>query len=274
MTKPIRFGLNHMVAPRLTPERLIEAAAELGATAVELRNDIGVNAVSDERRARAVGARAGDLGVEIIAINALQAFNVWNDDLARRAEALARVAAACGAVGLVMCPLHDGRMPEDTAARAEQLRRGLAGIRPILGEYGLLGFVEPLGMATSSLRSKAAALDAIDDIGGADVYRLNHDTFHHRVAGEDRLFAARTGIVHISGVDEPSLDLARISEDYRVLVGTRDRIGNVSQLMALRAGGYDGVVSFEPISSAFHAVADPLPLLADSIAHVRAALGA
>lgn len=38
----IQFALNHMVNPRWTPQQLIEAAAEMGVGAVELRNDVGV----------------------------------------------------------------------------------------------------------------------------------------------------------------------------------------------------------------------------------------
>ena len=62
------------------------------------------------------------------------------------------------------------------------------------------GFVEPLGFAECSLRSKKMAIQAIRE-SGQDVYRLVHDTFHHFLGPDDRIFPAETGIVHISGVE-------------------------------------------------------------------------
>ena len=91
-------------------------------------------------------------------VHALYPFHIWSDDLARRAETLAAIAAASGAKGLVMCPLNDNKFVEGTPEKA-------AG--------GLKGFVEPLGFPVSSLRFKREALAAIDDIGGADIARTS-----------------------------------------------------------------------------------------------------
>ena len=161
-TRIIKFGLNHMVCPSLTPEDLVDAAARADAVAIELRNDVGANSLRDVETAHRVGARAADRGLEIRSINALYPFNVWNDERARQTESLARLAAACGATGVVMCPLNEGKMLEDTFEKAEGLRAALKGARGILGEFGLKGFVEPLGFPISSLRFKRAALAAID----------------------------------------------------------------------------------------------------------------
>lgn len=273
VAKTVKFGFNHMVCPSLSHDGLLDAARKLGAVAVELRNDIGTNSITDEADARRIGAKAADMGLEILTINALYPFNVWSEDLARRAEAMARLARACGARALVMCPLNENRMLEDDVVKAAGLRASLAGIRHILGEYGLKGFVEPLGFLRSSLRFKETALAAIDDIGAADMFSLTHDTFHHAGAGETKVFPARTGLVHISGLEDPAIGFDKMEDAHRVLVGPKDRLGNIDQLKALYAGGYDGIVSFEPFSPEVHGLADPIDAVRKSMEYVRSALG-
>jgi 2-keto-myo-inositol isomerase len=268
----IKFGFNHMISPSLTPEGLIDAAVQAGAVAIELRNDIGANSLNDVDAARRAGAMAADRGLEVRSLNALYPFNVWNDERARQAEALARIAAACGAIGLVMCPLNEGKMLDDTPEKAAGLRAALRGLREILGAFGLKGFVEPLGFPRSSLRFKRDALAAIDEIGGADTLSLVHDTFHHRGAGESEIFAARTGLVHISGLEETAISFADMEDGDRVLVGPKDRLGNVEQLKRLYADGFDGIVSFEPFAKQVHDLDDPIAAVRASMAYVNQAL--
>ena len=163
-------------------------------------------------------------------------------------------------------------MVDDTPEKAAGLRAALKAIRPILADRGLKGFVEPLGFPVSSLRFKREALAAIDDIDGADVFSLVHDTFHHRGAGEQQLFAGRTGLVHISGLEDRSISFTDMLDGHRVLVGPNDRLGNIEQLRQLYADGYDGVVSFEPFAKEVHDLADPIAAVRQSMAYVREAL--
>ena len=270
--RSIKFGFNHMVSPSLTPDELVDAAVKLDAVAIELRNDVGANSLKDVETARRVGAKATDAGILVVSVNALYPFNVWNDERARQTEALATLAAASGATGLVMCPLNEGKMVDDTPEKAAGLRAALKAIRPILADRGLKGFVEPLGFPVSSLRFKREALAAIDDIGGADVFSLVHDTFHHRGADEQQLFAGRTGLVHISGLEDRSISFTDMLDGHRVLVGPNDRLGNIEQLRQLYADGYDGVVSFEPFAKEVHDLADPIAAVRQSMAYVREAL--
>ena len=271
-TRKIKFGFNHMIYPALTPDALVDAAVALGAVAIELRNDVGENSLTDEATARRVGAKAKDAGIDVASVNALYPFNVWNDERARQTEALAKLAAAAGAKALVMCPLNEGKMLEDTPEKAASLRAALTAIRPILVAHGLKGYVEPLGFPVSSLRRKRDALAAIDAIGGADVFSLVHDTFHHRGAGEEPVFASRTGLVHISGLEDPAVTFTDMLDGHRVLVGPKDRLGNVEQLRRLYADGYDGVVSFEPFAKEVHDLSDPIAAVRNSMAYVRDAL--
>ena len=270
--RKIKFGFNHMVSPSLTPEELVDAAVQAGAVAIELRNDVGANSIKDIDTARRVGAKAKDRGLEVRSINALYPFNVWSDERARQTEALARLAAACGAVGLVMCPLNEGKMLEATPEKAAGLRAALKEARTILGAFGLKGFVEPLGFPVSSLRFKRDALAAIDDVKGADVFSLVHDTFHHRGAGEREIFAARTGLVHISGLEDPAISFTDMLDGHRVLVGPKDRLGNIEQLKQLYADGFDGIVSFEPFAKEVHDLALPVVAMRESMAYVQKAV--
>jgi 2-keto-myo-inositol isomerase len=271
-TRPIKFGFNHMINPTLTPDELVDAAVNLGAVAIELRNDVGENSLKDVETARRVGAKAAEAKLEVRSVNALYPFNVWNEERARQTEALATLAAAAGATGLVMCPLNEGKMLEDTPEKRAGLRAALTGIRPILETHGLKGFVEPLGFPVSSLRLKRDALAAIDDIGGADVFSLVHDTFHHRGAGEEAVYGKRTGLVHISGLEDSVISFTDMLDGHRVLVGPKDRLGNVQQLRRLYADGYDGVVSFEPFAKEVHDLSDPIGAVRESMTYLREAL--
>ena len=92
-----------------------------------------------------------------------------------------------------------------------------------------MGLVEPLGFPESALRTKRKAVDAIDDIGAGDRFRLVHDTFHHYLAGGQEIFPERTGLVHISGVEDRSLPIVAIRDEHRVLVGPADIMNNVGR---------------------------------------------
>ncbi|MCH4564238.1 TIM barrel protein [Halomonas sp. EGI 63088] len=273
MSKPsLMFSLNHMVCPRWTPQQLIETAAEMGLGAVELRNDVGTNSIIELEQARAAGERARELGIEVLSINALYPFNIWNEERAAQAEKLAQLVDAAGGRGLVLCPLVDGDYSASAEERRAGLEQALTALDDILGRYDLQGFVEPLGFPISSLRTKAEAVEAIRSLGLASRFGLVHDTFHHQGAGETAFFAERTGLVHISGVEDPELSFDDMLDEHRLLVGERDRLDNVGQLRQLLADGYDGYVSFEPFAESVHALTDPVTALRDSMDFVQAGL--
>jgi 2-keto-myo-inositol isomerase len=257
----MRFALNHITVPKLSVEEFFVLARKLGIAEVEIRNDLPdvVNTVAPAD----VKAAAEKAGVEIISINALYPFNVWSGDLPARALVLADYAKAAGARALVMCPLNDGNQVSHA-----DLVAALKAMAPVLRERGLIGLVEPLGFPVSSLRTKKQAVQAIDEAGGGDVYRLVHDTFHHHLAGEMEFFPARTGIVHISGVVDPDVAVDAMLDPHRVLVDDADRLENVAQIRELIALGVDGPYSFEPFAPEVHVLADPEAALRASIAHV------
>ncbi|MCX5515862.1 xylose isomerase [Kaistia algarum] len=264
----VRFALNHMVAPRLGHAAFFDLAGALGIDAIEIRNDLQDVAILDGTPAARIAEDARSRGLSVRSINALQRFNEWSPVRAEEARALADYAAGCGAAALVLCPVNGGNWQLADSARLSGLREALEGLAPILEAAGIEGLVEPLGFPECSLRLKREAVDAIDDVGVSNRFRLVHDTFHHAVAGEAEIFPARTGLVHISGVADRSSPVSALRDPHRVLIGGDDRIDNIGQIRALVAGGYQGYFSFEPFAKEIHEINDIEGALRASLAYV------
>jgi 2-keto-myo-inositol isomerase len=260
----LSFALNHMVAPRRSVGELIVLAHSLGLDRIEIRNDLEGVALKDGTPPGRIRAAAEDAGVRILSINALQRFNDWNQERAGEAAMLASYARECGAAALVLCPVNDAAWRPPEEERQGRLREALAALAPILADAGITGLVEPLGFAEASLRLKAEAIEAIEEVGEDERFRLVHDTFHHYLAGEPRMFPDWTAIVHISGVDDASLPLASLRDADRGLVGPDDRLGSIAQIVALMEG-YSGPYSFEPFAARVHGLADIAGALAASM---------
>jgi 2-keto-myo-inositol isomerase len=244
----LNFALNHMAAPARGFAAFARLARDLGVTEVEIRNDLPGVAMQDGTSPATIRDAAKAAGVRILTINALQRFEDFDDSRAREAETLAAYAQACGAEALVMCPTNDRNDRRSQAQRDDDLHRALTALRPILAAHGVKGLVEPLGFEECALRLKRTAVDAIDATGGADVFLVLHDTFHHFLAGETEFFPHRTGLVHISGVTDRSVAHADIRDAHRVLVDADDLMDNVGQIRTLLQDGYSGPFSFEPFS--------------------------
>jgi 2-keto-myo-inositol isomerase len=250
----LSYALNHMVAPHKTFAELVELASALGLDRVEIRNDLPGVALSDGTPPARIREQAEAAGVRILSINALQRFNDWNEERAREAARLAGHAQGCGAPALVLCPVNAAYRVSDKE-RLNGLRQALRALAPILAEAEIVGLVEPLGFATSSLRFKVEAVEAIEELELGERFRLVHDTFHHYLSGEPRFYPEWTGLVHISGVEDASLPIDRLRDAHRVLVDGNDRCGTLLQILALMEG-CDGPYSFEPFAASVHAVHD------------------
>jgi len=260
----IRFALNHMAAPSLAIDDFFALAKSLGIDSVEIRNDLSGNAILDGSKPEAIREAAARHGLTIISINALQRFNEWNATREREARELIDYARAVGSQALVLVPKNDGTGRAD-GERQANLRQSLKALRPMLDAAGIVGLVEPLGFEICSLRSKAEAADAIETLNAQPTFRLVHDTFHHHLAGETPFFPHLTGLVHISGVSDPSVSIADMRDSHRVLVDGDDRLDNAGQIKALLQAGYKGPFSFEPFAAEVHAVKDPAAALRASM---------
>jgi 2-keto-myo-inositol isomerase len=225
-------------------------------------------AMLDGTTAMTVHAEAQRRGLTVLSINALQRFNEWTPARAAEATATIDYAKICDAKAVVLCPVNDHAYQPGDQERLDGLRQALRALAPLLRQAGVMGLVEPLGFAECSLRSKREAVEAIGAVDGLDVFQLVHDTFHHHVAGEPALFPHQTGLVHISGVIDPSVAAATMRDPHRVLVDAEDRIDNIGQIHALLEGGYKGVFSFEPFADSVSELADAGVALALSIAHI------
>lgn len=243
-----RFCLNRIISPSLDLENFFKLTREMGLTAVELRNDLPGGSILDDISPQQVRTLADNYQVRILTINAVQKFNLGAvlDDVYRDVQALIRTASAIGCQAIVLCPnndIDDGRTSDqchqDTVAALQR-------IGPLLKAAGIKGFVEPLGFSECSLRSKEMAIQAIRECG-EDVYWIVHDTFHHFLGPDEKVFPAQTGIVHISGV-EADIDQAPFRDEHRILIGPKDVMYNQAQISELEGQGYTGFYSFEPFS--------------------------
>lgn len=268
----IRFALNRTCAPQLPLDDFIQLAMAAGVHAVEIRNDVEGREFADGTPAAEVKAKLDAAGLAVASVNALQRFNEWTPDRAKEAEAIIAYAAALGAPGVVLCPVHN----EDngwTEAEAERnLRDGLRQLRPILQAHGVTGYVEPLGMRGSTMKRQDMAVAAVTDIDGWDAYELCYDTFQFFRCGDTQLFPDRIGLAHMSGISRADLGPADLTEPDRGLIFIDDRVGNVAQLRSLFASGYKGFVSMEPFSPTVQQDPDLMSRLRASLEYVGALL--
>lgn len=266
----IQFALNHMTVARHSFRDLVSLAASLGCVGIEARNDLP-QPLFDGMDPAEAGRLVRDSGLRLLALAEVKRFNDWSEDKAAEALALMRIAVAAGAEGVSLIPRNDNQ-GMGNGERQAALRIALKALKPMLDDHGLKGMVEPLGFATCPVRYKSEAVEAIDAVGGAGTFLLVHDTFHHTLADGGPLFPAHTGIVHISGVTDQALSVGQMGDQHRLLVDGHDRLGNIDQIAALQALGWNGPVSFEAFAPETHASADPARDLRASMDFIREGL--
>jgi 2-keto-myo-inositol isomerase len=274
----IKFALNHMTAPGLDCRRFLDLAASLGCVGVELRNDLADKKLSsaaffDGQAPEAIGEYARDKGLRLLGLSEAYGFNTWTEPMRAKVQLLIDQAKACGAESISLIPRNDAPKWSD-AERIAALRGAIAAILPMLDKADMVALIEPLGFTTSTLRSKAEAVEAIEAEGGLGRFKLVHDTFHHHLAGGGAIFPEHTGIVHISGVVDPSLKPEEMQDGHRILVDGRDRLGNIAQIRALVEAGYSGALSYEPFSPLVHALADPETAIRESFTFISGGVSA
>lgn len=243
------YALNRIINPSLEILEFFSLAKQADFQAVELRNDLDGRGVTDGLKPEQVRQAASAASIHITSINALQRFNEKPETHKRELEELLKIGKSLGCDAIVLCPTNGISKDEDRNRWHHRCVEALITYADLLGEYGLLGYVEPLGFETSSLRTKAEALKAIRESGKGSHYKLVHDTFHHYLGKEKESYPQETGIVHISAVTEKK-PIATIQDDDRVLLSPSDILRSAEQVKVLVDGGYTGCLSFEPFSKA------------------------
>lgn len=274
MTQKLQFAVNRISARGLPFAAFAAMVQRLGVQAIEIRNDLAGVELADETPALKIAATASAHGLTVLSINALQRFEQYDDDREAELLALIRYAVGSGAQALVLCPTNSRQDLRSAEQRHADLVRALRKLQSLLSDHGLTGLVEPLGFEECALRCKSQAARAIREVGGDNTFALVHDTFHHHLAGEGLFFPELTGLIHLSGVEDRSLDVSRMRDEHRVLPGPADRLGNIAQLRTLLGAGYSGYASFEPFAAGITTAADIEQRLASSMAYLSAAVAA
>ena len=274
MIPNLQFAINRVSAAKMAFADFAAMAQRLGVRAVEIRNDLGNVEMADGTPARDIGAIASAHGLVVRSINALQRFEQYDATREEEARALAAYAVQSGAQALVLCPTNSHKDQRDAQQRHSDLVLALRKLQPLLADHGLTGLVEALGFQECAVRRKSQAARAIAEVDGNTTFALVHDTFHHHVAGEGLFFPELTGLAHISGVEDPTLDASHMRDGHRVLVGPADRLGNLAQLRMLLAAGYAGYLSFESFATEVSSSADIELRLRSSMDYVSRALAA
>jgi 2-keto-myo-inositol isomerase len=251
----MKWALNHMTTPNLCYEAFLDLARKLGCVGVEVRNDIG-RPLFDGMDPEEAGKLARAKGLRLVGLSQVYPFNAWSDEVAGEVRALIATAKAAGAETVSLIPRNDGRGTAE-GERQANLRLAMKNVLPMLEEADMTALVEPLGFSVSSLRQKSELVDMIEALGAGHRCKLVHDTFHHTLAGGGAYYPDYTGIVHISAVVDPNVPVDEMQDAHRVLIDSKDRLGNVEQIRDLLALGYDGVFSYECFSPETHALSDP-----------------
>ncbi len=195
----MRFSLNHAICPLMPIPEFLELATAVGVDTVELRDGMppgwemppAAHALAYAPSASAT--LAAGAGIEVITINALQRFDLWDRERADEARALIGFCEAAGIPNLVLCP---SVAPEGSPAAVSQLDRALDGLQPMLESSGVRALIEPLGFVRSSLRFKKEVDDALLARATPACFGIVHDSFHHAVAGES-YYSPLTRLVHL-----------------------------------------------------------------------------
>uniref|UniRef100_UPI0035C6EDAC TIM barrel protein n=1 Tax=Serratia quinivorans TaxID=137545 RepID=UPI0035C6EDAC len=251
---PDRFCINRKIAPNLDLEPFFSLVKKCGLSKVELRNDMPSGKVTDNLSNDQLNALAAKYGIEIVTINALGKFNLPGDSaiLLQNAEALLSQAQAIHSQALVLCPHCSA---DDRRSEEQKKTDTLAALKllaPLFKQYGVQGYVEPLGFGISSLRSSLLTQSLIRDSGAP--YKIVLDTFHHYLSDvaqpefDAQIQIESIGLVHLSGVEDARSKSA-LSDEERIMLSHQDRLESKKQVQNLERLGYTGIYAFEPFSS-------------------------
>jgi len=245
---------NRIIYPNLKLEDFFKFVKDLGLNKIELRNDLPGGKIIDGYTPGKLKELSKKYGVEILAINALQKFNLGAilPEAIKELKKLINLSLSIGCKAIVLCPNNDVNDKRNSEEIFDETVKALKSFGPLFQDSDMQGYLEPLGFEECSLRSIVIAMKAIQE-SGYPVYKIVHDTFHHHL-GPDTFDTIKndydisyTGLVHISGV-ECNIPAEEYRDNHRVLVTAQDRLQTKEQLELLLKLGFAGNISFEPFS--------------------------
>jgi 2-keto-myo-inositol isomerase len=249
-----KISLNRILLPGLSLEEFFKLSADLRLNKIELRNDLPRAGIIAPYSPEQVKGLSEKYNIKILTINALQKFNLGAvlPEILQELKELIRLSIAINCEAIVLVPTNDAHDKRDSDVIMQETLVALKALGPLFEDHGIWGYVEPLGFAECSLRSKVSALQAIQESGCSN-YKIVHDTFHHYLGpdSDDTLKndcdISYTGLVHVSGV-ESHIPSNQYKDDHRILITDGDRLKNLEQLELLINLGYKGDISFEPFA--------------------------
>ena len=241
------LSINQIVMKNSSFDEFITFTKKLNIQNIEIRNDIKTNLVR-ENEPQKIKDICDNHSIKILTINALQKFNIWNEQRKNELIELCSFANKASIWAIVLVPLNDGSFPKEED-QISLLRSSLKNISEILNDFNIMGLVEPLGFTQSTLRKKSIAIKVIEEIKSTNI-KLLHDTFHHKLADENNFYFDKTGLVHISGVSD-YYRKSELTDDYRTIIEKNDLIENINQIENFLNSGYNEFFSFEPFSEEF-----------------------
>ena len=131
-----------------------------------------------------------------------------------------------------------------------------------------------MGFPVSSLRFKRVGARGVNDVDGAASFRWCTTPFIIAAQASAKSLRRAPASCTSSRLEDPTVSFADMLDAHRVLVGPKDRLGNIEQLQQLYADGFDGIVSFEPFAKEIHDLALPIAAVRASMTYVREALAA
>ena len=254
MISKSKIGLNRILFPNANLEEFFKLSSQMGLIKIELRNDLPGTGIIAPYSPEQVKGLSEKYNIKILTINALQKFNLGAvlPEVLQELKEMIRLAVAIDCEAIVLVPTNDVKDKRDSDVITQETVAALKAFGPVFEDNGIRGYVEPLGFAECSLRSKVSALQAIQESGFSN-YKIVHDTFHHYLGLDSDATlkndydVSYTGLVHVSGVVS-HIPSKQYRDDHRILITDGDRLKNREQLELLINLGYKGDISFEPFA--------------------------
>ena len=254
MISKSKIGLNRILFPNANLEEFFKLSSQMGLIKIELRNDLPGTGIIAPYSPEQVKGLSEKYNIKILTINALQKFNLGAvlPEVLQELKEMIRLAVAIDCEAIVLVPTNDVNDKRDSDVITQETVAALKAFGPLFEDNGIRGYVEPLGFAECSLRSKVSALQAIQESGFSN-YKIVHDTFHHHLGPDTNAIlknnydVSYTGLVHVSGVVS-HIPSKQYRDDHRILITDGDRLKNREQLELLINLGYKGDISFEPFA--------------------------